>query len=132
MSKEKFSVSGMTCAACSAHVEKAVRNVAGVQEVSVSLLTNSMQVDFAAPATEQEICAAVAAAGYADEGCRRKIPGIPSGCGRISGSTVPTHSPSGSAAANAAGVHDCHTCACRAGKRRNSDPASGLESADSL
>ena len=64
MSKEKFSVSGMTCAACSAHVEKAVRNVAGVQEVSVSLLTNSMQVDFAAPATEQEICAAVAAAGY--------------------------------------------------------------------
>ena len=51
MGFQKFSVSGMTCAACSAHVEKAVRGVEGVSEVSVSLLTNSMGVDFAAPAT---------------------------------------------------------------------------------
>ncbi len=64
MSFQKFSVSGMTCAACSAHVEKAVRGVEGVSEVSVSLLTNSMGVDFAAPATAQKICDAVSAAGY--------------------------------------------------------------------
>ncbi len=64
MGFQKFSVSGMTCAACSAHVEKAVRGVEGVSEVSVSLLTNSMGVDFAAPATAQSICEAVSAAGY--------------------------------------------------------------------
>lgn len=64
MSFQKFSVSGMTCAACSAHVEKAVRGVEGVSEVSVSLLTNSMGVDFSAPATTQKICDAVSAAGY--------------------------------------------------------------------
>ena len=40
-----FTITGMTCAACSAHVEKAVRAVPGVTEVSVSLLTNSMQVE---------------------------------------------------------------------------------------
>ncbi|MCI2048024.1 MAG: heavy metal translocating P-type ATPase [Faecalibacterium sp.] len=61
---QRFSVSGMTCAACSAHVEKAVAAVAGVKEVSVSLLTNSMGVEFTAPATPQTICAAVEAAGY--------------------------------------------------------------------
>jgi Cu2+-exporting ATPase len=61
---QKFSVSGMTCAACSAHVEKAVAAVPGVKEVSVSLLTNSMGVEFDAPATPQAISAAVEAAGY--------------------------------------------------------------------
>lgn len=60
----KFSVSGMTCAACSAHVEKAVAAVPGVESVSVSLLTNSMNVDFAAPASAEAICAAVDKAGY--------------------------------------------------------------------
>ena len=61
---QKFEVTGMTCAACSAHVEKAVAAVPGVTGVSVSLLTNSMGVDYAAPATAQAICDAVAAAGY--------------------------------------------------------------------
>lgn len=41
----KYCVTGMTCAACSAHVEKAVRSVEGVEDVTVSLLTNSMSVD---------------------------------------------------------------------------------------
>ncbi len=62
--EQKFSVSGMTCAACSAHVERAVRGVAGVEEVSVSLLTNSMIVSFDSPATAASICDAVAGAGY--------------------------------------------------------------------
>ncbi|MBQ2775014.1 MAG: heavy metal translocating P-type ATPase [Clostridia bacterium] len=64
MSREKFNVTGMTCAACSAHVERAVSAVQGVKEVSVSLLTNSMTVDFKSPATSQIICDAVLAAGY--------------------------------------------------------------------
>ena len=61
---EKFDVTGMTCAACSAHVERAVRGVEGVKEVTVSLLTNSMTVDFSSPATAEKICSAVSAAGY--------------------------------------------------------------------
>ena len=44
MKTEKFNVTGMTCAACSAHVEKAVRNVTGVDAVSVNLLMNNMTV----------------------------------------------------------------------------------------
>lgn len=64
MSFEKFSVSGMTCAACSAHVEKAVKGVEGVGEVSVSLLTNSMTVSFSEPASADKICSAVSSAGY--------------------------------------------------------------------
>ena len=62
--EQKFSVSGMTCAACSAHVERAVHGVEGVDEVSVSLLTNSMVVSYDAPATAGSICDAVEAAGY--------------------------------------------------------------------
>ena len=61
---EKFSVTGMSCAACSAHVEKAVAAVEGVSKVEVSLLTNSMNVDYAAPATADAICQAVSKAGY--------------------------------------------------------------------
>ena len=61
---ERFQVTGMSCAACSAHVEKAVAAVPGVKEVSVSLLTNSMAVQYAAPATAEGICAAVRDAGY--------------------------------------------------------------------
>ena len=48
---EQFNVTGMSCAACSAHVERAVSKVSGVKQVSVSLLTNQMQVDYEAPAT---------------------------------------------------------------------------------
>ena len=64
MRTEKFNVTGMTCAACSAHVEKAVAAVEGVSEVTVSLLTNSMSVQYDAPASAQAICQAVQMAGY--------------------------------------------------------------------
>ena len=64
MQEKKFSVTGMTCAACSSHVEKAVRGVDGVKDVNVSLLTNSMVVTFDSPATDEKICAAVSSAGY--------------------------------------------------------------------
>ena len=44
--KQKFNVTGMTCSACSAHVEKAVSRLDGVQKAEVSLMTNSMTVQY--------------------------------------------------------------------------------------
>ncbi|MDE5718356.1 MAG: heavy metal translocating P-type ATPase, partial [Lachnospiraceae bacterium] len=64
MKTEKFNVTGMTCAACSAHVEKAVRGVAGVESVSVNLLMNNMAASYEEPATADAICRAVEKAGY--------------------------------------------------------------------
>ncbi len=58
----QYNVTGMTCAACSARVEKAVRSVNGVSSCSVSLLTNSMLVE--GDAAESDIIAAVEKAGY--------------------------------------------------------------------
>lgn len=59
---EQYTVTGMSCAACSARVEKAVSKVPGVTACSVSLLTNSMGVEGSAAA--QDIISAVEAAGY--------------------------------------------------------------------
>lgn len=59
---EQYTVTGMSCAACSARVEKAVSKVAGVKTCSVSLLTNSMGVEGSASAAE--VIRAVEAAGY--------------------------------------------------------------------
>ena len=59
---KQYSVTGMSCAACSARVEKAVRAVPGVSECAVSLLTNSMGVE--GSASDEAILAAVRDAGY--------------------------------------------------------------------
>ena len=59
---EQYNVNGMSCAACSARVEKAVLSVEGVTACSVSLLTNSMGVE--GTASESEIISAVEKAGY--------------------------------------------------------------------
>ena len=59
---EQYTVTGMSCAACSARVEKAVSGVKGVSSCSVSMLTNSMGVEGTASA--EDIIAAVRAAGY--------------------------------------------------------------------
>ena len=59
---EQYIVTGMSCAACSARVEKAVSNVEGVTSCSVSLLTNSMGVE--GDVSPAEVIAAVEAAGY--------------------------------------------------------------------
>ena len=59
---EQYTVTGMSCAACSARVEKAVSKVDGVTSCSVSLLTNSMGVE--GTASPEQIIAAVEAAGY--------------------------------------------------------------------
>ncbi len=61
----KFDITGMTCSACSARVDKAVRSLDGVNEVNVNLLMNNMSVDYDDDAvTEGEIIGAVIAAGY--------------------------------------------------------------------
>ena len=63
--KQKFDVTGMTCSACSAHVEKCVAKAEGVQSVQVSLLTNSMQVVYDESKTNpQAIIQAVEHSGY--------------------------------------------------------------------
>jgi len=64
MEKTKFNVSGMSCAACSARVEKVVGAIDGVKEVSVSLLTNSMVVSTDDTVTAKDISKAVSDAGY--------------------------------------------------------------------
>ena len=65
---QRYEITGMSCAACASHVEKAVSAVPGVAGVAVSLLTNSMQVDYTPDAdpdtTAKRICNAVEAAGY--------------------------------------------------------------------
>lgn len=62
---QKFNVTGMTCAACQAHVQKAVDKVDGVESCAVNLLTNSMQVTYDEAVTDaQSIIHAVENAGY--------------------------------------------------------------------
>ena len=62
---EQYTVTGMSCAACSAHVEKAVSKVEGVTSCTVSLLTNSLSVE--GTATPEQIISAVKNAGYGAE-----------------------------------------------------------------
>ena len=62
---KKFDVSGMTCSACSSHVEKSVSKLVGEGNVSVSLLTNSMQVKYDEKSvSDSDIIKAVEDAGY--------------------------------------------------------------------
>ncbi len=65
MKKEQFTITGMTCSACSARVEKAVAKVDGTKDVSVNLLTNSMQLEYdEAKTSVPAIIKAVVDAGY--------------------------------------------------------------------
>lgn len=65
MIKKKYTIAGMTCASCQAHVEKAVRSLKGVETCQVHLLTNSMSVCYdEAIVTEEEIKQAVDSGGY--------------------------------------------------------------------
>ena len=65
MAQDKFGVGGMTCAACQAHVDRAVSKLDGVQNVAVNLLAGSMLVDYdPAQVTPDDICTAVDRAGY--------------------------------------------------------------------
>ncbi len=66
--KERYHISGMTCSACSSHVEKAVQKLAGAESVSVNLLTETMEVTYDQEALDEEkIVSAVEKAGYGAE-----------------------------------------------------------------
>ncbi|MBQ1215069.1 MAG: cation-translocating P-type ATPase, partial [Firmicutes bacterium] len=77
---KQYNVTGMSCAACVAHVEKAVQAVEGVTSVTVSLLTNSMTVE--GTAADSDIVAAVTKAGY---GAAPRGGGSASGAGSSGG-----------------------------------------------
>lgn len=63
--KQQFNVTGMSCSACSAHIEKSVRSLSGINSVTVNLLTNSMNVDYdETQLNDDTISDAVTAAGY--------------------------------------------------------------------
>ena len=65
MAQDTFDVGGMTCAACQAHVDRAVSKLDGVESVAVNLLAGSMLVDYdPAQVSPNDICAAVDRAGY--------------------------------------------------------------------
>lgn len=88
--KERFHISGMTCSACSSHVEKAVNKLAGVEKASVNLLTETMEVSYDEKMLEgQDIAAAVERAGY---GAERIAGGSP----HRSGESVRRREPAGS------------------------------------
>ena len=81
--KQKFDVTGMTCSACSSRVEKCVRRLDGVKDVSVNLLTNSMQVEYEEQAlSDEKIIDAVVHAGY---GASVKADGSQTVPGAVSG-----------------------------------------------
>ena len=80
--KERYHISGMTCSACSAHVEKAVNKLTGIERASVNLLTETMEVSYEEGAlSTEEIVAAVEKAGY---GAALIIGGAPKGTGNHS------------------------------------------------
>ena len=65
MAQDKFDVGGLTCAACQAHVDRAVSKLDGVENVAVNLLSGSMMVDYdPAQVSPDDICTAVDRAGY--------------------------------------------------------------------
>ena len=77
MKKEKYDITGMSCAACSARVEKTVGGLSGIDNVAVNLLTNSMQVSYDENVlSQQDIMQAVEGAGYgaAVHGAKQALP----------------------------------------------------------
>lgn len=91
MAHQTFDVRGMTCAACQAHVDRAVCNLEGVANVAVNLLAGSMAVDYDDGAVDADaICAAVDRAGYAaspvDTGAGT-APGAPARAARLESPT---------------------------------------------
>lgn len=80
MAQDKFDVGGMTCAACQAHVDRAVSKLDGVQSVAVNLLAGSMLVDYdPEQVTPDDICTAVDRAGYSASPVSAGTEAAPSG-----------------------------------------------------
>ena len=80
MAQDTFDVGGMTCAACQAHVDRAVSKLDGIQSVAVNLLAGSMLVDYdPEQVTPDDICTAVDRAGYSASPVSAGTEATPSG-----------------------------------------------------
>lgn len=94
MAQDKFDVGGMTCAACQAHVDRAVSKLDGVQSVAVNLLAGSMLVDYdPAQVTPDDICTAVDRAGYSASPVSAGTEAAPSGSAQARSGTAHMESP---------------------------------------
>ena len=100
--KQTFDVTGMTCAACSARVEKATRAVPGVADVAVNLLKNSMDISFDDGVEPSAVTVAVeAAVDKAGYGASARVPAVANGGGQGAGSRAAQARPVTDAAAEA-------------------------------
>lgn len=94
MAQDKFDVGGMTCAACQAHVDRAVSKLDGVQSVAVNLLAGSMLVDYdPAQVTLDDICTAVDRAGYSASPVSAGTEATPSGSAQARSGAAHMESP---------------------------------------
>lgn len=94
MAQDKFDVGGMTCAACQAHVDRAVSKLDGVQSVAVNLLAGSMMVDYdPAQVTSDDICTAVDRAGYSASPISTGTDAVQSGSAQASSGAAHMESP---------------------------------------
>ncbi len=94
MAQDKFDVGGMTCAACQAHVDRAVSKLDGVQSVAVNLLAGSMLVDYdPAQVTPDDICTAVDRAGYSASPVSAGAEAVPGGSAQARSGAVHMESP---------------------------------------
>lgn len=94
MAQDKFDVGGMTCAACQAHVDRAVSKLDGVQSVAVNLLAGSMLVDYdPAQVTPDDICTAVDRAGYSASPVSAGTEATPSGSAQARSGAAHMESP---------------------------------------
>ena len=94
MAQDKFDVGGMTCAACQAHVDRAVSKLDGVQSVAVNLLAGSMLVDYdPAQVTPDDICTAVDRAGYSASPVDAGTDAAPSGSAQARSGAAHMESP---------------------------------------
>ena len=94
MAQDKFDVGGMTCAACQAHVDRAVSKLDGVQSVAVNLLAGSMMVDYdPTQVSPDDICTAVDRAGYSASPVSAGTEAAPSGSAQARSGAVHMESP---------------------------------------
>lgn len=94
MAQDKFDVSGMTCAACQAHVDRAVSKLDGVESVAVNLLAGSMLVDYdPAQVSPDDICTAVDRAGYSASPVSTGIDAAQSGSTQVRSGAAHMESP---------------------------------------
>ena len=94
MAQDKFDVGGMTCAACQAHVDRAVSKLDGVQSVAVNLLAGSMLVDYdPTQVTPDDICTAVDRAGYSASPVNVGTDAAPSGSAQARSGAAHMESP---------------------------------------